>query len=177
MFSFHLYLLFLSMFFISSPYFCFFCHLSQFAIWIFAWVSSLFADFTAFFFYLLSFLLVFSFFSSICLFMSLYKSIIICLFCVVFFVMCCNLHNINIIYNCLNDYLCFYFLISFCTYFLLLAVFYSCLYIDLFVALFSMKSLFFCFVSFKILYIIGFLSVLFFTFSLIMRILCFYIFA
>ena len=91
--------------------------------------------------------------------------------------MCCNLHNINIIYNCLNDYLCFYFLISFCTYFLLLAVFYSCLYIDLFVALFSMKSLFFCFVSFKILYIIGFLSVLFFTFSLIMRILCFYIFA
>lgn len=143
MFSFHLYLLFLSMFFISSPYFCFFCHLSQFAIWIFAWVSSLFADFTAFFFYLLSFLLVFSFFLlfahlCLCINQSLYIYI-------VFFAKCRNLQNSNIIYICLNNYLCFYLLISLCTSLLLLAVFFSCLYIELFVALFLMKSLFFMF--------------------------------
>ena len=41
----------------------------------------------------------------------------------------------------------------FCRSLLFLTVFYSCLYIDLFVALFSMKSLFFlCLISFMILY-------------------------
>lgn len=42
---------------------------------------------------------------------------------------------------------------AFCRSLLFLAVFYSCLYVDLFVALFSMKSLFFlCSISFMILY-------------------------
>ena len=45
------------------------------------------------------------------------------------------------------------FNVFFCRSLLFLAVFYSCLYIDLFVALFSMKSLFFfCLISFMILY-------------------------
>ena len=64
-----------------------------------------------------------------------------------------NPQNISIIYIYLNYYLCFYLLMLFCRSLLFLAVFYSCLYIDLFVALFSMKSLFFfCLISFMILY-------------------------
>ena len=70
----------LCMFFISFPYSCLSCQFSHFVIWILAWLSSLFVAFTTFFFYLLSFLLVFCPFSSICLFISLYKSIIIYLF-------------------------------------------------------------------------------------------------
>ena len=66
---------------------------------------------------------------------------------------------------------------AFCRSLLFLAVFYSCLYVDLFVALFSMKSLFFlCSISFMILYNRLFTSFNLY-FPLIIRILCFYIFA
>ena len=66
---------------------------------------------------------------------------------------------------------------AFCWSLLFLAVFYSCLYIELFVALFSMKSLFFlCLISFMILYNMHpYCFNLYFP--LIIRILCFYIFA
>ncbi len=71
------------LYYLALPLFILF--FSHFVIWILAWVSSLFVDFIAFNFYLLSFLLVFSLFSSICSFMSLCKSIIIYLF------LCCFL--------------------------------------------------------------------------------------
>ena len=53
-----------------------------------------------------------------------------------------------------------------CRFFLFLAVFYSCLYIDLFVAFLSMKSLFLCVLSYLWFYIICILIVLIFTFAL-----------
>ena len=65
----------------------------------------------------------------------------------------------------------------FCRSLLFLAVFYSCLYIDLFVALLSMKSLFFlCLIPFMTLYNMHFYCFNLY-FPLIIRILCFYIFA
>lgn len=165
------------MFFISSPYSCFFCHLSQFVIWILAWVSSLFVDFIAFNFYLLSFLLVFPSFSSICLFMSLCNSIIIFFLFVVSLVLSYNLQIISIINIYINDYLFFYLFVFFLTLFLFLGVCYSGLYKDVLFVFFRLNRCFLCFIWFKILYIIGFLSVFFLTFPLIIRILCFYIFA
>ena len=163
-----LYLLFLLLFF---------CHFSQFVIWILAWLSSLLVAFTAFFFYLLSFLLAFCPFSSICLFMSLYKSIIIYLFSG--FLLCVVLQPAELQYYIYLFKLLFMLLsfMLFCRSLLFLAVFYSCLYIDLFVPLFSMKSLFFlCLISFVILYNMHpYCFNLYFP--LIIRILYFYIFA
>lgn len=95
--------------FISFPYFCLSCQFSHFVILTLVWVSSLFLDFIAFNFYLLSFLLVFSsflLFAHLCLCIN---QLLYIYFSVVFFVMRFNLQNINIVYICLNNYLYFIF--------------------------------------------------------------------
>ena len=76
---------------------------------------SLFVYFVAFNSYLPSVFL----FLCVFLFMSLYKSIIIFLFCIIFFLMRCKYQNSNIIYIYLNVYLCFYLSVSFAFSFLL----------------------------------------------------------
>lgn len=125
-------------FFISSPYFCLSYHFSCFVIWTLVCDFFFVCWFVAFIFYLPS--VFFCLFSYLCLSIN---QLLYIYFFVIFFVLLYNLKNINIVYIYLNNYLYFYFLISLCTSLLLLAVFYSCLYIDLFVALLSMKSLFF----------------------------------
>lgn len=177
LFAFYSYLLFLSMFFISSPYSCLSYHfftllfglLFGFLLCLLV-LSLLFSLCQAFYSSFPSFLL----FAYLCLCIN--QSLYI-YFLAFFFVLSYNLQNISIIYIYLNYYLCFYFLMLFCRSLLFLAVFYSCLYVDLFVALFSMKSLFFlCLISFIILY--NKHSYCFnLYFPLIIRILCFYIFA
>lgn len=86
-------------------------------------VPSSFVYFVAFNFYLPS---VF-FFLCVFLFMSLYKLIIIFLFCIVFFLMRCKCQNVSIIYIYLNEYLCFYFSVSFAFPLLFQWIFFSCL--------------------------------------------------
>lgn len=72
-------------------------------------VPSLFVYFVAFNFYLPSVFL----FLCVFLFMSLYKLIIIFLFCIIFFIMRCKCQSSNIIYIYLNVYLCFCLFVSF----------------------------------------------------------------
>ena len=162
----------LSVFFSSFPYFCLSYHFFSFLFRFFFVVPSLFVYFIAFNFYLPSVFL----FSGVFLFMFLYKSVFIFLFCIIFFLMRCKYHNINIIYIYLNKYLCFYFSV-----FLL---FFFCF--NGYSFLVCLKS-FCCFPLDEIVVFLMFIYLLILhdrlslcfcclLFLLIIRILCFYIF-
>lgn len=135
-------------------------------------VSSLFVYFVAFNFFLPSVFL----FLCVFLFMSLYKSVFIFLFCIIFFLMRRKYRNSNIIYIYLNVYLCFCFSVSFVFPLLFQWIFFSCL--SKVVLCFTLDEIvvFLMFIYLLILY--DRLSFCFccLLFLLIIRILCFYIF-
>ena len=112
-----MYLVFLSVFyftlsvlFSSFPYFCLSYQFSCFTFLILFCCSFFVCLFCRFQFL---FAKRFSFFLCVFLFMSLYKLIVIFLFCIIFFLRRCKCQNVSIIYIYLNEYLCFYRSVSF----------------------------------------------------------------